>query len=60
MIAGYDLAVRLYLKSSSQLLPLDGVEEIVMARAMEAYDGASNGNRTRGGMKKANDMWANL
>ena len=60
MIAGYDLAVRLYLKSSRQLLPLEGVEEIVMAKAMEAYDGASNGNRTRGGMKKSRDMYAHL
>ena len=24
---------------------------------MEAYDGASNGNKTRGGVKKANDMY---
>ena len=33
------------------------MERIVLATAMEAYDGATNGNKTRGGMKKANDMY---
>lgn len=28
-----------------------------MTTAMEAYDSATNGNKTRGGMKKANDMY---
>lgn len=57
LITGYDLAVKIYLSSSSKLLAKDTVEEIVLAKAMEAYDGASNGNKTRGGMKKANDMY---
>ena len=29
----------------------------MLTKAMESYDGASNGNRTRGGVKKANDMY---
>jgi len=51
------MALRLYLKDecSSNRLPKETVEQIVLAKAMEAYDGASNGNRTRGGMKKASD-----
>lgn len=57
MIIGYDLAIKLYLASSARALPPGKVEDIVLAKAMEAYDGASNGNKTRGGMKKANDMW---
>lgn len=32
------------------------VEETLLAQIMEAYDSASNGNKTRGGIKKANDM----
>jgi hypothetical protein len=31
-------------------------EEILLGKALEAYDSASNGNKTRGGIKKANDM----
>ena len=29
----------------------------MLAKAMEVYDSASNGNRTRGGMKKVSDMY---
>jgi len=38
-------------------MSMETLEHVVLAKAMEAYDGASNGNRTRGGMKKASDMW---
>ena len=53
---GYQLVVDLYINSSQDYLPRDRIGEIVLQVAMEAYDGASNGNRSRGGMKKANDM----
>jgi len=55
---GYSMATKLYLSDqlSTKHLPEGDVERVVLAKAMEAYDGASNGNRTRGGMKKANDM----
>ncbi|KAF2486624.1 Sec39 domain-containing protein [Neohortaea acidophila] len=52
----YVLAADLYLKSSDGILSHADVEQIVLAKTMEAYDGATNGNRTRGGMKKANDI----
>lgn len=39
-------------------LPMSKIENIIIGQVMEAYDSASNGNRTRGGMKKANDMYA--
>ncbi|KXT07313.1 hypothetical protein AC578_440, partial [Pseudocercospora eumusae] len=53
----YQLAARLYLTSDThESLSADKVEHAVLAIAMESYDGATNGNKTRGGMKKANDM----
>lgn len=32
------------------------MQETVIAAAMAAYDGASNPNRTRGGLKKCDEM----
>ncbi len=55
-LTAYRLAIELYLKSSQSYLPADRIEDVVLQEAMEAYDGASKGNRTRGGVKKANDM----
>ncbi|RMZ09782.1 hypothetical protein D0860_04101 [Hortaea werneckii] len=53
----YDLAIKTYIAASgANRLPLDKVEQVVLAKAMESYDAASNGNRMRGGMKKASDM----
>ncbi|EME88040.1 uncharacterized protein MYCFIDRAFT_95344, partial [Pseudocercospora fijiensis CIRAD86] len=53
----YQLAARLYLTSDTkESLSATKVENAVLAIAMEAYDGATNGNKTRGGMKKANDI----
>lgn len=57
---GYEMAARLYLKQSVAFLPPSTIEDIVLAKAMDAYDGASNGNKTRGGVKKANDMHVTL
>ena len=53
---GYDLVVNLYLKSSESALSPERVQQVVLMKATEAYDGASNGNRSRGGMKKASEM----
>lgn len=55
-IKGCDLAIKIYLNSSTDLLSREKIEEVVISKAMGAYDSASNGNRTRGSMKKANDM----
>lgn len=59
--AGFELAIKLYVRnremlSTSLALAIEDVESIVLAKAMEAYDGASNGNKTRGGVRKASDM----
>ncbi|KAK4507567.1 hypothetical protein PRZ48_001302 [Zasmidium cellare] len=51
----FELINSLYISNSAQLSP-SRVEQIVLDKAMEAYDSASNGNRTRGGMKRANDI----
>lgn len=57
LCAGFELASSIYINTSQQVLPLARVEQVILDKAMEAYDGASNGNRTRGGVKRANDMY---
>jgi len=42
--------------TNARMLPPELTERILLAKALEAYDGASNGNRQRGGVKKAGDM----
>ncbi|KAF2648065.1 secretory pathway Sec39 [Lophiostoma macrostomum CBS 122681] len=56
----YTLAVQIYINGSPNTLPLSAseVENVVLKAAMHHYDNASNGNRTRGGMKRASDMVA--
>jgi hypothetical protein len=56
----HSLAIQVYVKSapSEQPLPVAGVEQVVLASAMHHYDNASNGNRARGGMKRAVDIIA--
>lgn len=49
----YQLVVDLYIQSASPPLNPTQVEEAVIEAIYSAYDNASNGNRTRGGMKKA-------
>ena len=46
---------QIYLNDETAL-PSARAEEILLSKALEAYDSASNGNKTRGGIKKANDM----
>ena len=48
----YKLALDLYCANDSPLGP-DTVEKAVLAAASSAYNAASNGNKTRGAMKKA-------
>lgn len=33
------------------------MEKVILDQAMQLYDNASNGNRTRGSMKKAQDLY---
>ncbi|KAH8422742.1 secretory pathway Sec39 family protein [Aspergillus melleus] len=51
----YNLAVEIYVKSSSTV-NLSQVEEAVKEAIFSAYDNASNGNRTRGGMRKTHEI----
>jgi hypothetical protein len=54
----FPLAIEIYLKPSFGQQPLlsSDVEKVVLASAMHFYDNASNGNRNRGGVKRAADM----
>ncbi|KAJ5713695.1 uncharacterized protein N7483_010876 [Penicillium malachiteum] len=52
----YQLAVDLYTQSESAPLSRTQVEAAVVEAIFTAYDNASNGNRTRGGMKRAFDI----
>ncbi|KAL9085252.1 MAG: hypothetical protein Q9165_007686 [Trypethelium subeluteriae] len=56
----YDLAIRTFLSESPSggSLSRDEVEAVIIASVLHSYDNASNGNRTRGGMKKAYDILA--
>jgi hypothetical protein len=54
----YPLAIQIYMQSpiGHQALPPSVVENVVLATVMHHYDNASNGNKTRGGMKRAMDI----
>ena len=53
----YQTAISLYLAdANSTPLPLFLVEKIVEHEILNAYDNASNGNRTRGGLKRASEI----
>ncbi|EXJ64341.1 hypothetical protein A1O7_00677 [Cladophialophora yegresii CBS 114405] len=54
--AQYSLVQEIYLTSASPPLSSSEVHSRVVAAIYEAYDNASNGNRDRGGMKRANDI----
>ncbi|OAA64537.1 Secretory pathway Sec39 [Niveomyces insectorum RCEF 264] len=52
----YALACALYEDSPDHPLPKKTVQDTVLAAALNAYDNASNPNRTRGGLKKCDDI----
>lgn len=56
----FPLAIQLYVQPGfgEQSLLASDVEQVVLASAMHYYDNASNGNRERGGMKRATDIIA--
>ncbi|KAI9703040.1 MAG: hypothetical protein M1820_006031 [Bogoriella megaspora] len=56
----YELATRIYLSNEDVdgILTSKQIEAVIVVLALQIYDNASNGNRTRGGMKKASDMVA--
>ncbi len=53
---GYSLARSIYEDADDQPLDPKVLQETIYATAMTAYDNASNPNRTRGGLKKCDDM----
>ena len=53
---GYSLARSIYEESPEKPLPSKVLEDTIVEAAMNAYDNASNPNRTRGGLLKADDM----
>lgn len=53
---GYTVAVHVYCTQDQHPIPEDMVEKTVLNVAMAFYDGASNGNRNRGGIRKASEM----
>jgi hypothetical protein len=56
----FPLVVQTYIRPSNgqQPLPVNELERVVLTSAMHHYDNASNGNRTRGGMKRAAEIVA--
>ncbi len=54
----YDLAVHIYCTQDEHPIPVGLLEKTVLAVAMSFYDSASNGNRKRGGMRKASELYA--
>ncbi|KAF2703322.1 secretory pathway Sec39 [Pleomassaria siparia CBS 279.74] len=53
----YSLAIQIYINTSGPApLTKSDVQKVVLETAMHDYDNASNGNRTRGGMKKASEI----
>jgi hypothetical protein len=53
---GYALARSIYETSSERPLPAQQLRDTVISSAMNAYDNATNPNRTRGGVKKCDEM----
>jgi protein transport protein SEC39 len=51
----HQTAVDIYLSSGNGPLDLEEVENCVRESILGSYDNASNGNRTRGGMKRASE-----
>ncbi|KAG9960999.1 secretory pathway Sec39, partial [Aureobasidium melanogenum] len=53
----YSLIDRLYFSpSDTRQIGSEDMEKVILDQAMQLYDNASNGNRTRGSMKKAQDL----
>jgi protein transport protein SEC39 len=53
---GYTLVKTIYEDAEEKFLADQTVQDAVECAALDAFDNASNPNRTRGGLKKCNDM----
>ncbi|QDS73623.1 hypothetical protein FKW77_001978 [Venturia effusa] len=58
----FPLLVKTYIQNeeSQHRLSAEDVQSVIIETILHHYDNASNGNRTRGGMKKASDMLSTL
>lgn len=56
LLIDYNLATEIYCKNPAGPVPTANLEKTVLSVALAFYDGASNGNRTRGGLRKASEM----
>lgn len=52
----YNLALDIYCKQDQSPLPIETLQSTILNAALSAYDAASNGNRTRGGVRKASEI----
>ncbi|EHY54708.1 hypothetical protein ABEF92_003953 [Exophiala dermatitidis] len=52
----YEIVKKVYMDTSFLPLKMPELEDRVVAAILEAYDNASNGNRDRGGMKRAYEI----
>ncbi|KAL2074137.1 hypothetical protein VTL71DRAFT_7915 [Oculimacula yallundae] len=52
----FNLARSLYETAMDSALPKDVLHDVIIAAALNAYDNATNANRTRGGLKKCDDI----
>jgi hypothetical protein len=52
----HSTAIEMFFQADQELLPTSRLEECVKVAIFSAYDNASNGNRTRGGLKRAYDL----
>lgn len=52
----YSIITDIYLDSTNTPLSKETVQEHILSAIYESYDNASNGNRTRGGIKRAAEM----
>jgi protein transport protein SEC39 len=57
LVLGYSEVVNIYVEGGvNHTLSPDQIEQVIVSAALQQYDNASNGNRTRGSMKSASDM----
>jgi protein transport protein SEC39 len=55
---GYAEVVSIYIDGNNDhTLSSDQIEQVIVSAALQQYDNASNGNKTRGSMKSASDMY---
>ena len=57
--SGYDLARTIY-EEAGPVLDIATVRDTIFAAAMNAFDNSSNPNRSRGNLKKCDEMYGRV